>query len=77
MGRPIVGCGTLFGVVLVVELVVVCLSFSVISFIAVGVGNCDSGVFSIIAGDSGVVCDDDFVLMIHFVHLLQMYCLIF
>ena len=26
-------------------------------FIAVGVGNCDSGVSPVIVGDSGVVCD--------------------
>ena len=39
--RSISGCGTLFGVVLVVELVVDCVSFCVISFVAVGVGNCD------------------------------------
>ena len=57
MVRSIVGCGTLFGVVLVGELVVGCVSFCVISFIAVGVGNCDSGVSSIIVADSGVLCD--------------------
>ena len=57
MVRSIVGCGTLFGVVLVGELVVGCVSFCVISFIAVGMGNCDSGVSSIIVCDSGVVCD--------------------
>ena len=68
MVRSIVGCGTLFGVVLVGELVVGCVSFCVISFIAVGVGNCDSGVSSIIVGDSGVV--GHFVVQIHFVHLL-------
>ena len=42
---------------LVAELVVGCVSFCVISFIAVGVGNCDSGVSSIIVADSGVLCD--------------------
>ena len=57
MLRSIVGCGTLLGVVLVGELLVGCVSFFVISFIAVGVGNCDSGVSTIIVGDSGVVCD--------------------
>ena len=57
MVRSIVGCGTLFRVVLVGELVVGCFSFCVISFIAVGMGNCDSCVSSIIVCDSGVVCD--------------------
>ena len=57
MVRSMVGCGTLLRVVLVGELVVGCVSFCVISFIAVGMGNCDSGVSSIIVGDSGVVCD--------------------
>ena len=57
MVRSIVGCGTLFGVVLVGELVVGCVSFCVISFIAVDLGNLDSGVSSIIVSDSGVVCD--------------------
>ena len=57
MLRSIVGCGTLLGVVLVGELLVGCVSFFVISFIAVGVGNCDSGVSTIIVGDSVVVCD--------------------
>ena len=57
MVRSIIGCGTLFGMVLVGELVVCCVSFCVISFIAVSVGNCDSGVSSIIVGGSGVVCD--------------------
>ena len=56
MVRSIVGCGTLFGVVLVGELVVGCVSFCGISFI-VGVSICDSGVSSIIVGDSVVVCD--------------------
>ena len=57
MVRSIVGCGTLFGVVLVGELVVGCVSFCVISFIAVGMGNCDLGVSSVIVCDSGVLCD--------------------
>ena len=57
MVRSIVGCGTLLGVVLVGELVVDCVSFYVISFIAVDVVSCDSGVSSVIVGDSGVVCD--------------------
>ena len=55
--RSTVGCGTLFGVVLVGELVVGCVSFCCISFIVADMGSCDSGVFSIIAGDSGVVYD--------------------
>ena len=57
MVRSIAGCGTLFGVVLLVELVVGCVSFRGISFIVVAVGSCDSGVSSIIVGDSGVICD--------------------
>ena len=57
MVRSIVGCGTLFGVVLVGELVVGCVSFCVILFIAVGVGTYDSSVSSTIVGDSGVICD--------------------
>ena len=57
MVRSIVGCGTLFGVVLIVELIVGCVSFGVISFIAVGMSNCDSGVSSIIVCDSSMVCD--------------------
>ena len=60
--------GHCLGLVLVGELVVGCVSVCVISFIAVGVGNCDSGVSSIIVGDSGVV--GHFVVQIHFVHLL-------
>ena len=57
MVRSIVGCGMLFGVLLVGELVVGCVSFCGISFIVVGVGSCDSDVSSVIVGDSGVVCD--------------------
>ena len=57
MVRSIVGCGTLFGVMLVGELVVGCVSFRGISIIVIGVGSCDSGVSSIIVSDSGVVCD--------------------
>ena len=57
MVRSIVGCRTLFGVALVGELVVGCVSFCVILFIAVGMGNCDSGVSSLIVCDSGLVCD--------------------
>ena len=58
MVRSIVGCGTLFGVVLIDELVVGCVSFCGISFIVVSVGSCDSGVSSVLVGDSVVVCDD-------------------
>ena len=57
MVRSIGECGTLFGVVLLGELVVSCVSFHGISFIVVAVGSCDSGVSSIIVGDSGVICD--------------------
>ena len=57
MVRSIVGCGTLFGVVLVGELVVGCVSFCVILFTAVGMGNCGLGVSSIIVCDSDVLCD--------------------
>ena len=57
MVRSIVGCATLFGVVLAGELVVGCVSFCVTSFIAVSMGNCDSGVSSIAVCDSGVVWD--------------------
>ena len=56
--RSIVWSGMLLGVVLVGELVVGCVSFCVISFIAVGVGNCDSGVSSITVRGSVVVCDN-------------------
>ena len=45
------------GGVLIGELVVGSVSFCVISFIAGGMGNCDSGVSSIIVDDSVVVCD--------------------
>ena len=51
MARSIVGCGTLFVVVLVGELVVGCVSFCGVSFIVVCVANCDSDVSSIIAHD--------------------------
>ena len=57
MVRSIVGCETLFGVLLGGELVVGCVSFCVNSFITVGMGNYDLGVSSIIVCDSGVVCD--------------------
>ena len=56
MVGSIVGCGALFGVMMIGELVVGCVSLCVISFIAVGMGNCDSGVSSIIVCDSGVIC---------------------
>ena len=56
MRRSIVECGTFFGVLLVGQLVVGCVSFCVISFIAGGVGNCDSGISSIKVGDSVAVC---------------------
>ena len=56
MMRSIVGCGTLFGVVLVGGLVRLC--FILCYFIyCCWCGNCDLGVSSIIVGDSGVVCD--------------------
>ena len=57
MVTSIVGCGSLFGVVLVGELVVGCVSFCVILFTAVGMGNCGLGVSSIIVCDSDVLCD--------------------
>ena len=56
MVRSIVGCGTLFGLVLVGELVVCCVFFCGISFIVVCVSSCDSGVSLIIVGNSVVVC---------------------
>ena len=48
---------TLFGVVLLGELVLGCVSFCGISFIVVGVGNCDSDVSSVVVDDSSVVCE--------------------
>ena len=78
MVRSIVGCGTLFGVLLVGESVVGCVSFCVNSFIAVGMGNYDSGVSSIIVWIRVwyVMCGH-FVVLIHFVHLLQLHGLVF
>ena len=51
MARSIVGCGTLFVVILVGDLVVGCVSFCGVSFIVFRVANCDSYVSSIIAHD--------------------------
>ena len=58
MVRSIAECGTLFGVVVVDELVIGGAIFCGISFIVVDVGNCDSGVSGIKVGvgiwDAGV-----------------------